>query len=676
MKKIFIAVVFLIIVLYTKAQSIRKLQDPANQFIIDRAIDIDTAGGVIYFKVDSLKTNELFTTYYSFTGLGPLDSMPKVRIIRDSILADEDSPEPNLYHDVYLQYYNGILVEGSDFTINHDGENVWSSSGLIVEGLNLNTTPEINEVTALNYATAHISCESYDWDSSGNTPVGSLVLFPVENYDTSIANNYKLVWKFTIVGFNPYYNKNIYVNANNGAIITELNNTHSNGSFNHLYYGQKTDLDTRKKGGNLFISDNWYLHANDNFRNILTTDNNGYRGQRYDAQPWDWDYMSKSDGDDIWGNDNWSATAAHYCAQKTWDYYKLSTLNRNGMTGWGKHVRIVADYPLYYGEAAAYDTKFGNDHLLIGRKSNRYMATYDVLGHEFTHGVVQNSNPLPYYSISGAINESFSDIFGFMVERYIFGYVRNWTIAEDAITLRNMQFPNSYSCPSHFLQSPYWKNPLNRNDDEGGVHYNSGVMNRWFYLLSMGGSEVVSGQTRNVGSIGIDKAARIAYTTMINGKNFDINNNTNFNFVRANSLDAARKLYGICSNEYNQTCAAWRAVNVGVACATCNISNWYNNNNQSLITSTNERESSVISLNVFPNPALDKITIILEEANNDLNYDGYQLTILDVNGKKLINKKVKSISNVDLDIATFASGVYFVNVTTDSWTKITKFIKN
>jgi len=127
----------------------------------------------------------------------------------------------------------------------------------------------------------------------------------------------------------------------------------------------------------------------------------------------------------------------------------------------------------------------------------------------------------------------------------------------------------------------------------------------------------------------------------------------------------------------NQTCAAWRAVNVGVACVPSNMNNWnwYNNNNQSFTSSIQEREATVLNLAVFPNPANDKITLLLEEINKDLNANGYKITILDINGKVLINQNQKNINILDVEISSLNSGVYFVNVSTDSWVKTTKFIK-
>ena len=55
----------------------------------------------------------------------------------------------------------------------------------------------------------------------------------------------------------------------------------------------------------------------------------------------------------------------------------------------------------------------------------------DVAGHEMSHGVIQNSAGLEYVSQSGALNESFADIFGVMIER------ENWQLGEDIV---NTQF--------------------------------------------------------------------------------------------------------------------------------------------------------------------------------------------------------------------------------------------
>jgi Zn-dependent metalloprotease len=390
--------------------------------------------------------------------------------------------------------------------------------------------------------------------------------------------------------------------------------------------------------------------------------------------------MPFSSGNDIWGNDNWSATAAHYCAQKSWDYFKQTPLNRNGMTGWGKHLRIVADYKDRFNNFinnAYYDPTGNEDYLVISRFNNNYLATYDILGHEFTHGVTNRSRPLPYEKISGALNESYSDIFGYMIERYAMGGHQNWTIGEHAnTTLRDMQNPNSFSHPRFFLQSSYWVSmtgcvPSNANDN-CGVHTNSGVQNKWFQLLTTGGTNNVNGNNRSVGGIGADKAARIAYYTLVNYKNYDPQN-SNFNVVRANSIASAAILYGMCSNEYNNTCAAWHAVNVGNYCDPCALA-WRNSRFQNGLTGMTNKSKNVFNVSLYPNPTNNKITLLVEEsAINDNNH--YQISIYDIQGKLLQSLTTSNVNNYEIDVQRLSVGIYNVNISTGNWTKNIKFIK-
>lgn len=685
------------------AQTTPKLQDPTNSFITNKALDIDAGGGVIYFKDHELLQGQLFTQYFSNTGLSIYDSMHLVKTIHDSILADENSPAPNLSHNLYQQYYKDIPVEGAFYSEHYEEDgNVLYTNGFVIENLNINTTPQIDMLTALNYAKAYINAETYQSDSTGEEPIGNLIIASTnQNNPVMSAEQYKLAWEFRIVSIAPYADRNIRVDAINGDIISESSNMFFDGDFNHIYYGTKGDLDTHRSPGNWFTSDKWYLHANDNTRNILTQDDdNGgilfhtkYHTTDYAYQPWNWDDMTYSDGDDHWGNDHWSATSAHYCAQKTWDFYKQTTLNRNGMTGWGKHVRVIGDFPLASGVGAGYiqDPSSFEDHILVGKLGNNYMATYDVIGHEFTHGVIKNSYPLDDGKIAGALGESFGDMFGFMVERYMFGYVRNWTIGEDASSaVRNMQTPGVYGHPSYYLEANKWYDlsncTANLSNDKCGVHINCGVPNKWFYFLSMGGSQPiyinnVLQPTRALSGIGIDKAARIAYYTIVNNTNYNKANLT-FDVVRANSIAAARILYGYCSNEYIQTCLAWYAVNVGASCTPCPITvNWFSRNfpnqqpNYFNGTSIQERENGIANMVVFPNPANDKIKIILEETNVDLSERDYTINILTMDGKMVSTAHYNNLSNEEIDITQLKSGVYFVNIMTPSWTKNCKFVK-
>lgn len=659
------------------AQDLPKLRDPENPLISERGFILDSDGGVIYWNEGSLASDALFTTYRSLTGLGALDEMIEVETWKDSITDDEDSPAPELYHTLYQQYHNGIKLEGAEYILHHDGSEVWVSSGTVVENLQVDVTPVVSGSSALQLALEHIGAETWLWDSVDTAyPEGELVIIPFEGEDGT--QSFKLVWKFTIVALSPSYNKIIYIDAITGAVLKEVSNVHED-SFNHIYYGTKYDLDSRYENRPWPLNDRWYLFANDNSRNIYTSDDTRHHNYSYASNnKWGWGDMPYSAGDDVWAYDNWSATAAHYCASKSWDYFKQTPLNRNGMTGWGKHIRIVADYKEggQYINNAYYEPIGGEDYLVISRYNNNYLATYDIIGHEFTHGVTQRSRPLPYEKISGALNESFSDIFGYMVERYSFGYHRNWTIGEDAsTTLRDMQNPNSYGDPRFYLQSSFWVNTScspSRTNDYCGVHTNSGVPNKWFQLLSTGGTNNVNGSNRGVGGIGADKAARIAYYTLINYTNYDVWN-TNFNTVRANSIAAAVILYGMCSNEYNSTCAAWHAVNVGNYCNPCAIA-WRNNRFQNALTGVQNKNKAVFDVALYPNPTQHSITLFVEESGLNQNTD-YKIDIFDLQGKLVQSVVTKYIHNFEINVQSLPQGVYTVNIVTGDWTKNIKFVK-
>ena len=144
-------------------------------------------------------------------------------------------------------------------------------------------------------------------------------------------------------------------------------------------------------------------------------------------------------------------------------------------------------------------------------------AVDDVVGHELSHAVVQYTSDLDYINQSGALNESYADIFGEAIDLWNgkgndAAGVR-WLIGEDlpGTTLgrgiRNMMNPEKFSDP------PRVKDPLYYclAGDNGGVHINSGVPNHAFALMTDGG--VFNGYT--IASIGITKAAKIQYRALV-----------------------------------------------------------------------------------------------------------------------------------------------------------------
>jgi Zn-dependent metalloprotease len=147
-------------------------------------------------------------------------------------------------------------------------------------------------------------------------------------------------------------------------------------------------------------------------------------------------------------------------------------------------------------------------------------AVDDLTGHELTHGVTQFESGLNYANDSGAMNESFSDIFGEFID-LLNGQGNDtatvrWQVGEELPngTLRNMRNPPAFGDPDR-LGSPLFIPNVDHPDDtndHGGVHTNSGVNNKLCYLLTDG--DVFNSQT--VSGMGILRVASLYYEVNTN----------------------------------------------------------------------------------------------------------------------------------------------------------------
>lgn len=184
------------------------------------------------------------------------------------------------------------------------------------------------------------------------------------------------------------------------------------------------------------------------------------------------------------------------------------------------------------------------------------VISLDVVGHEITHGVTEYSANLAYSYESGALNESFSDIFGESIEKFATG-TNDWLMGADLGTpFRSMSNPKDYYQPDTYKGSGW----STGSSDNGGVHTNSGVQNHWFYLLSVGGSgSNDNGNSYNFSGIGMTKAYKIAYRNLT----VYLSSNSDYYDARSGAIQAARDLYGNDSNEEAAVTNAWYAVGVG-----------------------------------------------------------------------------------------------------------------
>jgi PKD repeat protein len=181
----------------------------------------------------------------------------------------------------------------------------------------------------------------------------------------------------------------------------------------------------------------------------------------------------------------------------------------------------------------------------------------DICGHEFAHGVTGNSARLIYRNESGALNESFSDIFGKAIEHFARPNNFSWVVGGDMGTgIRNMELPHTFGNP-HTYQGRFW---FTGSGNNGGVHTNSGVQNKWFQLLVEGGSGTNDlFNSYSVQGIGWDSAGAIAYRNL----SVYLTPNSDYSDARFYAIQSAIDLYSNCSKAQESVTRAWYAVGVG-----------------------------------------------------------------------------------------------------------------
>jgi hypothetical protein len=132
-----------------------------------------------------------------------------------------------------------------------------------------------------------------------------------------------------------------------------------------------------------------------------------------------------------------------------------------------------------------------------GKIFGRFTASLDVIGHELTHGLTEHTAALVYSNQPGALNESVSDVFGILVKQYALGQdaaASDWLIGADllmpgvdGVALRSMLHPGTAYDDPRLGKDPQpadMAGYVRTSDDNGGVHYNSGIPNRAFALAA------------------------------------------------------------------------------------------------------------------------------------------------------------------------------------------------
>ncbi|MDO1511701.1 M4 family metallopeptidase [Maribacter confluentis] len=471
--------------------------------------------------------------------------------------------EKGVDHQKYQQYYRGIKVEFGQSIIHSKEGTVQAISNSVFEIENLSTAPSISATAALNSAITYIGAEQYLWDNPAEAamvdgyskPTGELVIFPVINQD---FNSPKLAYKFDVYALKPIKRVDIYIDADNGQVLFVNNKIHT--------------VDTPASGESLYNGPvNFMADFTDNLYSLRqVSDGNGIEtynmnnGTDYTLAT---DFTSSTNvfsGSEI-------GVQAHYGAEQTHKYF-MQEHGRNSFDDTGSILKsYVSTNLIGLGYNNNINAFWDGTRMTYGDGDGvNYgpLVALDIVGHEIAHGVTEYTASLVYQNESGALNESFSDIFGESIEFFAQG-TNDWLMG-DAIgfggsggALRSMSNPNAYSDPDTY-GGTHWINTINcrpvNTNDLCGVHINSGVQNYWFYLLSVGGSGTNdNGDAYGVNAIGMEKAGAIAYNNLANY----LTQLSDFEDARMGSILAAIDLFGAGSSEEIAVTNAWHAVGVG-----------------------------------------------------------------------------------------------------------------
>lgn len=243
----------------------------------------------------------------------------------------------------------------------------------------------------------------------------------------------------------------------------------------------------------------------------------------------------------------------------TRDFYKR-VLERDSIDGRGMRLDGYVHRGIRYNNAFwdGQEMVFGDGDELIFTDFTRSL---DVIAHELTHGVTEFTANLEYHGQSGALNESISDVFGSLVKQWSrkqTAEAADWLIGAEVFTprieadaLRSMKSPGEAydndllgKDPQPDHMDKFVDSADTEEGDWGGVHINSGIPNKAFYLTAVG-----------IGGFAWEAPGHIWYASLLASNEF-----TKFRDFATTTYTQAGQLYGAGSKEQKAVADAWRDV--------------------------------------------------------------------------------------------------------------------
>jgi len=502
--------------------------------------------GAIEFKNDvTLNATTIFEDHKSAFGLSNNDEM---------LLHKTKTDEIGFTHYRFQQFYNGIKVQGCEYIVHADASGrVISALGTLAENIKLNTAPINSENSILKTALTKLNCGNLISDDAARMqkeflkdaenaealiPKGELVYAKNPDNERSKDQAYHLCYRYDLYFDKDINDATVFVDVATGEVIKTIPLSIA---------CVATTASTSYNGNRKTVDD---CSSNDIYVYNMNAQKDIDNAVQYFSADNTWTTpLQQSAAQCLWG------------IRSTYNYYK-NTHSWKGFKDNNYHIDIYNN--------ALFDASGGGttgqngfwkktgikEYIRFGAGADLTnpgdeWGTLDGCGHEFTHAVTYHNSGLEYSYESGALNESFSDIFGEIVQRYATGSSNlDYLVLGDIGAIRDMTTPRSYNDANWFSGT----------GDNGGVHTNSSVCNHWFYLLTEGGSGYNTlGEYYEVDGIGWQKARDICWQMQSNY----MWSTTNYNAARNCAIQATKALYGDCSAEAIATGNAWFAVGVG-----------------------------------------------------------------------------------------------------------------
>jgi len=477
--------------------------------------------------------------------VSPADELTVNRIDRDRL---------DMSHVRLRQNYRGVPVVSGNLIAHFTPEGVLKTvNGYYFHDIDINVIPIVTSEKAITIADDDLR----SFFGVGDPARPELVVFPWEN-------TYYLCWRLFIHSDTPMGRWEYFVDAKSGEIVYRANrimNENDIGTGYGVMGGFRDHIDTDFNGTAYQMRD---------YTRQLNNNPHGHDGQMPDGNYIQTNIAGGSlpgsiatDADNYWDDPDTQRPAVDGQVYSALFYdWLLAELGRNSFNGSGATMLTSVNYSAE-GDNNAY---WNGNQIVVWSWSSGWRSLAgcpDVIAHEWGHAVTDYTSDLVYQKEPGALNESFSDMIGTAFEWAHPTYdTPDWDIGENGRTtgvgFRSMEDPHLFGDPDYYGTSdPYWIDVENCtpswSNDYCGVHTNSGVGNKWFFLLSDGG--VHHGVT--VTGIGVADAMAIAYRANA----YYWNSNTDYHEAALGTISAADDLdpTGAWATQVGN---AWNAVGV------------------------------------------------------------------------------------------------------------------